>query len=183
MKNLALLVIFSLLISCSTKKIHKEKMDFKFSTAYNQFYIEDKECKGSTGSPYFWTEEAFKERLALENGVIGVATQSYGNIKGEIEVLDKAPLTINYDKYDHVVEAGINLESGEVQILDCPNSHLEAVLNVKPGTYRMRVYSSNLNSVKQPDTPNKTDNDYYRIEIWPSDEMERKVLKQYTNPL
>ena len=43
----------------------------------------------------------------------------------------------------------------------------------------LAIYSSNLDSVKDYDVPSDTDNDYYRIELWKSDDMERKVLKQY----
>ncbi|MBS0027234.1 hypothetical protein ACTJJ0_12275 [Chitinophaga sp. 22321] len=157
---------------------------FEFSTQYNQFYIEDgkDENKGNAGSANFWSDEAFNNRLALEKGIIGVGTESYGNIKGEIEILDKPVINLDYNKYDHIVEGGINLPSGELQIRDCPNAHLELSIKVNPGKYRVRVYSSNLASVKENDLPNDTDNDHYRIEAWPSDDMERKVLKQYNNP-
>ena len=169
--------------SCTTNTEKSMKLkQFKFSTEYNQFYLEDgkNENKGDSGSPDFWSEEAFHSRMALEKGIIGVGTQSYGNIKGEIEILEKANGNSDYSKYDHIVEAGIDIPSGELVILDCPNSNLESSLKVAPGKYRVRVYSSNLASVKENDLPNETDNDYYRIEIWPSDDMERKVLKQYT---
>lgn len=93
--------------------------------------------------------------------------------------MEKPNTDADYNKYDHIVEGGINILSGELQILDCPNNHLELSLKVAPGKYRVRVYSSNLESVKETDLPNDSDKDYYRIEIWPSEEMERKVLKQY----
>lgn len=160
-----------------------KEQSFKFSTQYNQFYLEDEkeENKGSTGSPEFWTDEAFKNRMALEKGIIGVGTESYGNIRGEIEVLDKPDIEKDYSKYDHIVEGGINIPSGKLYIKDCPTGHLELSLDVSPGKYRVRVYSSNLASVKENDLPHDTDKDYYRIEIWPSEDMERKVLKQYNN--
>ncbi|MCW3162852.1 hypothetical protein [Chryseobacterium oryctis] len=158
-----------------------KKQYFKFSTQYRQFYIEDKDDneKGNAGLPDFWSEEAFNSRLAMVNGVIGVGTESYGNIKGEIEVLEKPNTNIDYTKYDHVVEGGINISSGELQIKDCPNANLELSLKIDPGKYRVRIYSSNLDSVKDYDLPNDTDDDYYRIELWKSDDMERRVLKQY----
>lgn len=155
------------------------KYNINFYTQYNQFYIEDKGSNGNTGSSEFWYEEAFFNRLALGSGIIGVGTYSYGNIKGEIEILDKPTEYINFDLYDHIVEGGINIESGELQILDCPNNNIELSLKVKPGKYRIRVYGSNFNSVEQTDLANDTDNDYYKIEIWKSNDMERKVLKQW----
>lgn len=155
---------------------------FRFYTDYHQFYLEDKsdKNKGNPTSPDFWNEESFKSRLAMTNGIVGVGIQSSGNeIKGEIEILEKRNENINYNEYDHIVEGGINIQSGELQIFNCPDNNLELSLKVIPGKYRVRVYSSNLASVKETDLAHDTDNDYYRIEIWPSEDMERKVLKQY----
>jgi len=182
MKKLIVLAILSMFISCSiNKKKAMKKQYFKFQTEYRQFYLEDgkAENKGNTTSQNFWTEEAFNSRMALEKGIVGVGTESYGNIKGEIEILDKSNDNIDYNKYDHIVEGGINIPSGELQILNCPDSNLELTLKVNPGKYRVRIYSSNLESVKDYDLPNDTDNDYYRIELWKSDDMERKILKQF----
>lgn len=152
------------------------KQKFNFDTQYYQFYIEDgsDKNKGPSSSPFFWDEKALNERLALTNGVIGVKTESYGNIKGEIEILNHENTDLNLDNYDHVVEAGIHIQSDKLQILDSPNSHIEVSIKIIPGIYRVRIYSYNLNSVIDDDG-----NDYYRIEIWPSKETERKVLKQY----
>lgn len=183
MKKFFTLLAISLLgISCMHhRKQIMEKKYFKFYTDYHQFYLEDSddESKGDAGSSDFWSEEAFKERLALANGIIGVGVESSGNdIKGEIEILEK-PVNIDYSKYDHIVEAGINIESGKLEIFNCPDHHLELSVKVAPGKYRVRTYSLNLASVKETDMAHETDNDYYRIELWPSDDMERKVLKQY----
>lgn len=184
MRKFIILSLLFALLSCShNKKIFMKVHKFSFETQYHQFYIEDKndEGKGNAGSPEFWSEDAFNSRFAMTNGIIGVSTQSYGNIKGEIEVLEKPNTNIDLKKFDHIVEGGLNLKSGELQIIDCPNSNLEFSMKVEPGNYKVRVYSSNLASVKEPDLPSDTDNDYYRIELWKSDDMERKVLKQYEN--
>lgn len=152
---------------------------FNFYTNYNQFYVKDKECIGDTGSDYFWTETAFLDRLALEKGIVGVRSESWGSIKGELEILEKPSKDVDYNKYDHVVEGGLDIHSGELQIIDCPNGSLELSIKVDPGKYRIRVYGSNLDTVKESDMISDTDNDYYRIEIWQSNDLERKVLKQY----
>lgn len=187
MKKIITIIILSALISCSVnKKNIMEKRTFKFYTDYHQFYLEDKsdKNKGNPASPDFWNEESFKSRLAMTNGIVGVGIQSYGsNIKGEIEVLEKPNTSIDYSKYDHIVEGGINIKSGELQILNCPDGNLELSLKINPGKYRVRIYSSNLDSVIDYGLSNKTDNDYYNIEIWPSEDMERKVLKQYEQKL
>ncbi|WP_283421061.1 hypothetical protein [Chryseobacterium profundimaris] len=154
------------------------KKHFIFYTEYNQFYISSD--KGKFLSSEILTDEtSYTSRLSLENNALVVFTQSYGNIEGEIEVLPKPNIIGDYSNYDHVVEGGINVQSGELQILNCPDNNLELSLKIDPGTYRVRIYSSNLDSVKETDLTNDTDDDYYRIELWKSDDMERKVLKQY----
>ncbi|MEL1242881.1 hypothetical protein AAEO56_01295 [Flavobacterium sp. DGU11] len=68
------------------------KYYFNFNTSYNQFYLEDKEIK-SLDSEDLWSGEAFNSRLAMHNGIIAIGTYCYGNVKGEIEILD-APFDI-----------------------------------------------------------------------------------------
>lgn len=173
------------IISCNSIKTKTMKVyKFKFDTQYNQFYLtsDNGEFLNSDLNKGQFLEDfnqSFDERLDIKKNALVIFTQSYGNIKGEIEVLEKPNYDIYYSKYDHIVEGGINIQSGELQILDCPNSHLELSLKVEPAKYRVRVYSSNLSSVKETDSYNDTDNDGYRIEIWKSNDMERKVLKQY----
>ncbi|QEE48467.1 hypothetical protein FUA48_02415 [Flavobacterium alkalisoli] len=151
---------------------------FEFYTEYNQFLITSdniKELLSNEGSD----DEGYEDRLQSYKNSLIVYTQCYGYVKGELVFIDTAVNNIDYDLYDHIVEAGINVESGKIQILDCPSSLVEYTKHIKPGKYKVRVYSINLDSVKERDLANKTDNDYYKIEIWPDDNMERRVLKRY----
>lgn len=177
MKKIVTIIILSTFISCSTNKKNIMKK-FNFYTEYNQFYLSSD--KGAfLNSEINVAEIAYQTRLNIQNNSLVVFTQGYGNIKGEIQMLEKPNTKIDYNKYDHIVEGGINIQSGELQLLNCPDSHLELSLKLNPNKYRVRVYSSNLASVKETDLANDTDNDYYRIEIWPSEDMEMKVLKHY----
>ena len=151
------------------------KFPLDFYTSYSQFYIYDKDSEGGTGSVIFWTDDAFNDRLAIEEGVLGVETECYGPVKGELEILSTIQSNINTDIYDHIVEAGIEIKSGIIQILDCPTSTIQLEVEVDPGFYRARIYSSNLASVDGDEG-----DDFYRIEIWPDENMERKVLKRYS---
>jgi hypothetical protein len=92
---------------------------------------------------------------------------------GQIILLDSVNNKFNNREFDHIVEGGVKVESGQFDVLDCPNSKVQFEIKVKPGTYRIRIYSSNLDSVEG--------DDYYKIEIWPSDNLQRKVLKRYTS--
>ncbi len=177
-KYLILLCPF-LLIQCHPLKKRNMRHKFEFYTFYNQFYIENKGGNADTSSDSFWTEKSFKDGLAIGEGIIGVGTKSYGYIKGDIEVLAKSRDNVNFDLYDHIVEGGINIDSGTLEIRNCPDASLELSLKIKPGKYRIRIYGSNYDSVLEPDLAKNTDKDYYKIEIWPDNNMECKILKQY----
>ena len=155
------------------------KKSFKFYTQYNQFYIHDKNFESDTSSIDFWDDQSFFQRLAIGKGILGVATQSYGYIKGEIEIIPFPPQTIDFEIFDHVVEVGLEIKSGELQLSDCPNTEIEIKIKIDSGNYRARIYSSNFESVLETDLDHDTDNDFYRIEIWASEDMTRSVLKQY----
>lgn len=155
------------------------KHKFNFYTEYNQFYLEDAVVKAEIEPSEFWNEDAFFSHLALDKGVVGIGTHCYGNVKGEIEVLDQPRVDINYKLYDHIVEGSIYVASGDLQILNCPDNHVELSLKLESGNYRVRVYGSNFGSVKETDLANDADNDYYRIEMWKSTEIGTKILKKY----
>lgn len=180
-KTILLLITGLFLISCTINKKNNMKKQFKFYTQYGQFYLSSVGKNFETIDRNIDPEvfnEGFNARLIKnENGLI-IFTQSYGEVKGEIEVLDKPVASIDLNKYDHVVECGLKIISGELQILSWPGDETEESLKVNAGNYRIRIYSSNFKSVVGDDG-----DDYYRIEIWPSNDMERKVLKQYNNPL
>ena len=152
-------------------------MNYKlnFYTQYHQFYLSDKQSPQDTGDSGFWTEEATQFRLAIGDGVLGVGLECYGDFKGELAVLDKKTNHIEYGLYDHIVEGGLNIRSGILQVLDCPNSNVELEVKVDAGIYRVRIYSINLASVVED-----SGDDYYKIEIWPDLNMERTALKQYS---
>lgn len=146
-----------------------------FNTAYNQFYIEDMDYSGSTGDD-FWTESAYADKLATGNDVLGVGTGSYGHIKAEVILLDKANDDLNFARYDHIVEGNLKIRSGFLQVTDCPNSKVELKVKLKPGDYRVRVYSMDLAKADHGLYDGK---DSYKIEIWPDAIKPRVVLKRY----
>jgi len=151
------------------------KLYFSFDTQYSQFYIVDSLCPKEIGRADFWTPEAYKDRLAIGKGILGIGTECYGPVKGEIEVLEKENEDFDINQFDHIVEGSIEIKSGNLTIEDCPTSTKQLEINVNPGAYRARIYSSNLESVEG----GEMGDDYYRIELWPSNDMTRKVLKEY----
>lgn len=149
----------------------------EFITSYNQFYIADKNYEGNTGVS-FWNEESYHANLAIDNDIVGINTESYGHIKGELEMFKSKPADLDTGNYDHIVEGGLTIRSGEIQVLNCPDSNVELRIHVNPGTYRMRVCFLGLTGIKSDDLDLRLQ-DFYKIQIWPDSNMKREVLKQY----
>ncbi|WP_343321526.1 hypothetical protein [Sphingobacterium multivorum] len=154
----------------------KNIIQLDFYTSYNQFYLADSEHVDSDKE--LWSSTTMNERLSMDKGLIAVSTQSYGPIKGELDILEKKGKDEDFSVYDHVVEGKLDLPTGVLQVQDCPNSAVEEEVIVKPGLYSVRVYSKGLDTVVGDEG-----DDYYRIVIWPAEDtdMRVKVLKQY-NP-
>lgn len=151
------------------------KFELKFTTDYGQFYINDKNAKGNTGSENFWTDQAFADKLAVEDGVLGVAiANDEGKVECEFEILKSRSEINDFKSFDHVVEASIKIHSKVLQILDCPHYNVEIETGIENGEYRVRVYSLKLDSAYD-----ENPNDTYKIEMWKEVYSERNVLKRY----
>ena len=68
-----------------------EQREQQLYADYNQFYVQDSNAPGNTGDPAFWTERAFSDKLALVDGIIGIGTVTYGDVRVRSEVHDSAP--------------------------------------------------------------------------------------------
>jgi hypothetical protein len=134
------------------------KYQLDFNTAYNQFYTVDGTQNGDTASVNFWTNEAFQDRLAIEEWVLGVGIESYGHVKAELQLLNSPTKEIDFSKYGHIVEGGIKISSGLLQIIDYPNREIALSVLIEPGNYRVRVYSMDLDGV---DTDEDERDDHY----------------------
>lgn len=147
-----------------------------FTTGYGQFYLNDKD-EGDTGSPDFWTNEAFNDKLAVEKGVLGISLEnSEGIVKAELEILNSKSLISDFSEFDHVVEASLEINTGFLQINDCPFSLLVLEKKIEKGNYRVRIYYKNLGTAY-----NENPEDFYKIEMWKDSFLERTVLKRCKN--
>ena len=160
-------------LAFTAKPSGKYRLDF--FTKHNQFYLCDSAYKSNTGSATFWTPEAYHDRLGVDYDILGIGIESYGHVKADLEILDSADPQSDFSQYDHVVEAGITIQSGLLQVLNFPDYKSYLKLIIKPGKYRVRVYSSGLSNV---DPEADEGQDHYKITMWPDSRMERKVLKQ-----
>ena len=94
---------------------------------------------------------------------------------GQACILMKAPSS-NFDSWDRVVELSLNVSSGQIALVGCPDGPEYGafhVAKIDPGFYRVRVYSGGQNSVSDDGNTK----DHYLIEIWSQPSSEQAILK------
>jgi hypothetical protein len=146
--------------------------NLKFSSEYYQFYILDTQSEGKTDAPDFWNDKAGERKLAIGDGILGVTIATYGNVNGEIRILDKKP-TQNKEA-SHIIEASLKVSSGKLQIRDCTGYDIQLEIELEKTDYRIRISSFGLETVI-----NDEGKDYYEIEIWKSKFAKPKLIKKY----
>lgn len=152
------------------------KFNLDFTTDYGQFYICDKNFLGQTDSENFWTDKAYDNKIAVENGILGIAIgNEEGIVKCEFEILVSRNLKVDFNNFDHIVEASLKIDSGFFQVLDCPNSEVQFQTEVENGEFRARIYSRNL-ALAFDENPQ----DSYLIQIWKEEFSEPIVLKRFS---
>jgi hypothetical protein len=77
-----------------------------------------------------------------------------------------------------VVEASIDVSSGRLEVSGCPDSEPLQTLNVKPGTYVVRVFSRGLSP--EVDDGGDYNGDEYLLQFWLGTARERSVLKRFS---
>lgn len=145
-----------------------------FYTQYRQFYLTD----GTDEDPNenLWTKETSEQRMVVDKGFLAVGTECYGPVKGQLEIKNDGSDIGALEEYDHVVEGKIDIETGVLQVQDCPTSSVAQEVELPSGLYSVRVYSKGLATVEGDEG-----DDFYRIVIWPAmnNDMKVKILKQY----
>ena len=84
----------------------KYKLDFE--TQHHQFYITSDNLASATDS--LRDDSGYENRLTPDKNILAIWTESYGHIQGEVNILEAAQDTIDLKQYDHVVEAGIEVQ-------------------------------------------------------------------------
>jgi len=152
-----------------------ERRDQRLYASYNQFYIEDKNGLGDTSSSDFWTPEAFRNKVAVVPGTVGIGTGTYGDVRVYTEIHDTPP-PVDLAVWDHVTEAGLDVKSGMVRVIGCLDVQ-EENFAISPGSYRVRCCHADL--AEANDTGGG--GDWYVVQVWPAPLMPPIVLKHFAD--
>jgi hypothetical protein len=142
--------------------------------SHHQFYVMDSDPDGDTGERSFWSEQACRNELATTDGIIGIGTASYGTVEVIVQVHDEKPPG-NPEPWDHVTEAGLNVSSGTLRVVGCPEL-VGPDFEVTPDHYRVRCCHANrAGSVHN----GGKGQDWYLIQVWPDQPSPACVLKSW----
>jgi hypothetical protein len=173
----------------------KESHAFQVYAGNHQFYLEDAAAAAAAAQlPDYqdavrdlWKPGDSANMLSVIPGKVAVGTGSYDEVRVTIELYDARPAE-DFDGWDHVTEASLDLASGKLAVYGCPDPDPVGAIDLAPGVYRLRIHHGNLDASEiGPGTGGGGDEalgeggapDYYRVDVWPEAAGPSAVLKRW----
>lgn len=130
---------------------------------YHTFTLQDELADGDFSQGF--TEETVRTMLvAILPDAIGIQTARNTTVPVEVVVDEKAP-DDNFSDYDRVNECSLEVPSGKLVVMGNDYFPEAKRIEVTPGTYRVRIYYKNLDSVI--DDAEQEGEDEYKVVLWP----------------
>ena len=104
-----------------------ERRERMIYSSHHMFYVEDPDLLTDSSSPDFWNKKAFKDRLGVGPGLLGIRAGSYGNVRLISESHDRPP-DVDVELWDHIAEAGLDISRDRFQIMGCLDDGNEELL-------------------------------------------------------
>ncbi len=152
--------------------IKMERHKLEVFADYHQFYLWDAGVRPS--APENYTDEDMRNMVKVADNVIVILPVRNMDVPVELELHDTDPGR-ETEAWDHVVELGVQMPRGKLQIQECTG---EAVLelSVEPGSYSVRACFGGLETLSEDGLDGE---DRYRIVMWPGEAMPLNVIKQW----
>jgi len=143
---------------------------------YYQLYLQDEEEVGD--QPDDWGDQLVTNMIAVAPGIIGIGTARNMTVPVQVDLLDRHP-DDDFDSWDHVTKASLDVPSGQVVIAGCSDYFLEATqIPVAPGSYRVRINSRGLGKISENGLEG---DDQYQVVIWPEERSSPQILKKWSS--
>ena len=140
---------------------------------YRQFYVWDH--RDNRGAPTEFTDEDVLCRIKAAPFVIVVQPERELDVPVTVEVRNDPPPNPEFDEWDHVAEASLDVPSGKLEIHESTGGSVD-ILAVTPGSYRLRACFGGLDTLSDDGLDG---DDCYRLVLWPAPFAPVEVLKQY----
>ncbi|WP_205660948.1 SMI1/KNR4 family protein [Amycolatopsis vastitatis] len=144
---------------------------------YNSFMVQDETARFEPDRA--WTKALITDMIAARDGVIGVGTARRTTVPVILDVRSEAP-DDNFESWDHVTEAGLHVESGDVIVSMLDYSDSVPRTAVPAGDYMTRVYARGFSTISSDGIHG---DDLYHVVLWPGTVQEPRVLVRYPDVL
>ncbi|NJL02496.1 MAG: hypothetical protein HC910_18790 [Spirulinaceae cyanobacterium SM2_1_0] len=141
---------------------------------YNQFYIWDPDLP-DVMAPEDYTDQDVSNRVKVCSGVVVVQPVRNMTVPVEIQIYDADP-EFHFNEWQHIVEAPLQLTKGRIEIHECTGGSL-ASLPAPSLNCMVRALFKGLDTLSENGLEGK---DFYRVQIFPSDIIELRIIKQWT---
>ncbi len=150
------------------------KKYYEIFADYHQFYLMDAEQ--TPRAPEDWTKDDVQRRIKADKYIVVIQPERNTTVPVELEILDGASKE-NFENWDHIAEASLELPSGKLQIGECCGETKD-VLFLPSGSYKVRAFYGNLDALS---FDGLNGDDHYKIVMWQASLEDVKVVKQYKN--
>ncbi len=149
------------------------RRELKVYASHSQFSLEDAEPPDDIPTDTdVWDGAALERHLGVAPGVVAVGTGSDDFVPVTVEILRSEPAD-DSNAHDHVTEASLRVTSQAILVTELFSEPVDEIA-VEPGQYRVRIAYDGLDHAGV-DPPG----DKYRVQIWPAEAAEPRVLKWY----
>lgn len=148
------------------------KYTYSIFADYHQFYLWDRDA--SPEAPTDYTDTDIERRIKAAPNVVVIQPERNMDVPVTLEVVATEPET-DFDQWDHVAEASLELPSGHLEIHECTGGSIDRI-DLSPGTYRVRAYFGALGELSEDGLEGQ---DHYRLVLWPAVFAPVGVLKQF----
>jgi hypothetical protein len=149
--------------SINQTEVPMRRYELTLFADYRQFYIQDEKADGDLSDA--WNDAAVERLLAVAPGTVGIGTVRNVDVPVTISVLEREP-ALDADKFDHIVECSIAVETGTIVAAGCTDYFPDAVRIKLPAvSYRVRASFEGLDSVSADGLEGS---DHYHLQLWPA---------------
>jgi hypothetical protein len=147
---------------------------------YFQIHVLDDDSEGDLSD--VWTDQAVLDGLGVTDGALAIGTAVNVTVAVGVQVLTEEP-DKDTDDFDHVVEASLELASGQLVVMGCTDYGPEAArFDMPAGWVRVRASRRNLAAAVQADvdsdkTPGTTEQ--LRLQAWPAAGSQPLISKRW----
>lgn len=147
---------------------------FTIFADYFQFLVMDEDSKDDFG--VLWNDAAVAMMVAVGETALSLGTLRNVDVCVEVHVVDGPP-ELQLENFDHAVEGAFTSPTGTIAVMGCTEFFPDGSrMKIQPGSYRFIYLVSGIDTIKTEWDPA---DDLYSLYIWPAEQRELRLVKQW----